>query len=293
VYSKIAKIAVWSSILAFIGALLLLVHSMYLDDQKNTSTAALIIFALWLPIQQASHYIFDPVGKAIKDQNFVEDQNILARIQPLLDNIDSKVRVGYYESPDPNAFAISSVFSKHSAIAFSTALLKIMSPNQFMAIAAHEVAHIKNADSENKTYVIAFHHLVNFYPSLISQLAKGMIKQVFGITLFFVAVLFILTVKTYDFAGVSAALLRMLPLLKPLLFTAVPIAAAFVLNRLTDIFFSHYSRQRELAADADGAAMTSKADLREALQLLSNGPTSKMGFFDSHPPMSDRLRRLQ
>src|SRR5690606_6725855 len=133
------------------------------------------------------------------------------------------------ESDELNAFAISAVLSKESAIAFSTALVNTLAPNQFMAIAAHEVAHIKNEDSLNKAYILAFHQMLNFYPAFMSHIAKGLLERVLGMILLCATAMFLLTVKTYDFAGVTAAIQRIFPLLMPFLAIAAPIAAAFAL----------------------------------------------------------------
>lgn len=292
-YFKIAKLAVWSSTLIFITVLVFLLISILLGNQKYVSTALMVLLVMGLPLSRAFQYVTNPVGKAVRKLQFLENQELLNFIKPLLNGIDSNVSIGHYESDELNAFAISSVFGKDSAIAFSTALINTMSPNQLLAIAAHEVAHIKNSDSKNKSYILAFHNLVNFYPELMSHIAKELIKGVSGIILLIAIVTFLLTFTINGYAGVSVALQGILPLLMPLLLIAVPIAGAFALNRLTDMFFFHYSRQREYVADADGAAMTSNADMKQALQLLSNDSTSKMGFFDTHPPICDRLSRLK
>lgn len=291
-YPKVAKFTVWSIALIFTAVLVFLLTSMVLGDQKNISTAMIILLILGLPLRLASQYVINPVGKAVRELGFVDSPDLLNFIRPLLNGIDLNIRVGHYASNELNAIAISSVFGKESAIAFSTALMNAMSPNQFMAIAAHEVAHIKNADSLNKSYILAFHQIVNFYPALMSYIAKESIKRVSGIILFFATAMFLLIVETYDSAGVTAAFQHTLPVLKPFLLLAVVIVVPLALNRLTDMLFFQYSRQREFAADVDGAAMTSTSDMKQALQLLSNQTTSKMGFFDTHPPIADRLSRL-
>lgn len=291
-YPKVAKFTVWAVALIVAAALVSLLISWLLGNQKIGSMAFIILMVLGVPLWVSRHYVIDPVGEAVREYQFSDSPHLLAIVRPLLTGIDQNIRIGQYESDELNAFAISAVLGKESAIAFSTALVNTMSPNEFMAIAAHEVAHIKNADSSNKAYILAFHQILNFYPALISHIAKGLLERVIGMILLCAAAMFLLTVKTYDFAGVTAAIQRIFPLLMPFLAIAAPIGAAFALNRLTDMAFFHYSRQREYAADADGAAMTSNADMKQALQLLSDSTASKMGFFDTHPPIAARLRRL-
>lgn len=53
--------------------------------------------------------------------------------------------VGIYPSNQPNAFAAGSSDS-NAVVAFSSALVSAFSPDELAAIAAHEVAHIKNGD---------------------------------------------------------------------------------------------------------------------------------------------------
>jgi len=291
-YPKAAKIALSSIALIFSVALAVLLISMFLGSHKYGPTAMAIVIVLGLPLRAAYEYVADPVDRMIREIQFVDDPSLSNFVRPLLNGIDQNVRIGLYPSDDPNALAISSVFGKESAIAFSTGLVDAMSPAQLMAIAAHEVAHIKNADSLNKSYILAFHQVVNFYPAIMSYISKEILKSIVWISLLFFAVIFLLSVKTYDVAGITAAIKPALPFLTLLLRMAAPIAIAFALNRLTDMLFFHYSRQREFAADADGAAMTSTSDMKQALRLLSNNTTSKMGFFDTHPPIADRLSRL-
>jgi Zn-dependent protease with chaperone function len=293
-YPATARLAFWTTATITALALAAFFISMPLHQQHMGSSAAMIAILFGLPLRPAYRYVADPIGIAFEVEkiDFKEDSTLLAAVQPLLNGIDSNVRVGYYESPVANALAVSSVFGKQSVIAFSTTLLNALAPNQFMAIAAHEVAHIKNADSKNKSYIIAFHQLVNFYPAHIAHHSKKIIASVSGLILFIVAVLLLLTIKTYDIAGILAGIKIVLPFLVPLVALLAAIYGPYLLNKITDLLFLHYSRQREFVADADGAAMTSNADMKEALQLISNGESSKISFFDSHPPTSERLSRL-
>ncbi len=291
-YAKAAKFIFWFAVLTFIAAVAFLLLSDHHGYKQHTSTAIIVAALLGIPLRYAHQYVIDPVGKAISELKFVDDPVLANFIQPLLNDIDSDVRVGRYESPELNAFAVSSVFGKKSAIAFSTALINNLPPAEFMAIAAHEVAHIKNADSKYKSYLLAFHQMVNFYPALIAHFSKELLMRVAGLILFVAVVMFLIIVKSYDVAGIFAALKLTVPLLAPILVLLSPIFGAFLLNRATDLFFLHYGRQREFVADADGAAMTSIADMKSALQLISNGTSSKMSFFDSHPPTAERLNRL-
>lgn len=292
-YPRTAKFFLSLIILALVADVLFTFISGHYDRQQNVSTGLITFICLMLPLLAARHYIIDPVGRLINELHFIDDPSLLNFLQPLLDGIDSEVRVGIYQSNELNALAISSVLDRKSAIAFSSAFIDRASDKEIMAIAAHEVAHIKNADSKNKSYILAFHQILNFYPNLIAVFSKEVLKGVAGIVIFFAGLIFLLTVKSYDFVGLLTALKAALPILSPLMILLAAILIPYLLNRATDCIFFHYSRQREFLADADGAAMTSTADMKQALQLLSNPSVPKMSFFDTHPPIADRLRRLE
>jgi Zn-dependent protease with chaperone function len=291
-YPRAAKLFLSLLILALVADLIFMLISGHYDQKQNVSTGFITFFLLALPLRPARHYLIDPVGKVIKELQFSDNPSLFNYLKPLLNGIDSDVRVGSYQSNEINAIAISSVLGKESAIAFSSALIATAPYKEFMAIAAHEVAHIKNADSKNKSYILAFHQILNFYPNLIAVFCKEVLKGIAWIVIFSAGLIFLLTAKTYDSAGLLAALKAALPILTPLMILLAAILVTYLLNRATDFLFFHYSRQREFLADAEGAAMTSNADMKQALQLLSNPTASKISFFDTHPPVADRLSRL-
>lgn len=82
-------------------------------------------------------------------------------------NIDMP-EVGYYESPEPNAFATGK--SKNSAlVAVSTGLLNTMEDREIEGVVGHEMAHVLNGDMVTltlitgvmNTFVIVLSHIVS------------------------------------------------------------------------------------------------------------------------------------
>lgn len=291
-YPRVAKFVLSILVLVFVADLFFTFILGHYVQQKNVSMGLLILVLLAPPLYTAQHYIINPVGKLINELQFVDDRTQFLRIQSLLQDIDSDVRVGIYQSNELNALAISSVFGNKSVIAFSSALIDTASQKEFMAIAAHEMAHIKNGDSKNKSYILAFHHILNFYPNRIALACKQILKGIAVIVVIFMSLIFLFTVKTYDATGLFTALKAALPILTYLVILLAAILIPYLLNRATDFLFSHYSRKREFLADDGGAEMTSNADMKQALQLISNTTVPKMSFFDTHPPIQDRLSRL-
>jgi Zn-dependent protease with chaperone function len=255
-----------------------------------------IFLFLFLPAASAWPYFQNPISKAIDSVYCYKSQIELKKlIQPLLKDLDSNTEVGVYQSDEINAFAVSTIWGSESLIAFSSALVDQLTKNQFMAIAAHEISHLKSNDSRNKTLICAFHQILNFYPWLASVFAKEFLRKSFLIVIFLLSLtVLLIAIFTSDAKAliITTHVLFNL-LLKPALVVFAAITLPYLLSRLTDALFYAYSRQREYAADKSGADMTSVADMAQALEQLSNGtPTAKTEFFDTHPPISARLQHL-
>src|SRR5262249_12895023 len=63
-------------------------------------------------------------------------------------------RVYIVENPQPNAFATGRN-PKHAAIAATTGLLQMLSPQEISGVLAHELAHVKNRDTLTMTLAAA------------------------------------------------------------------------------------------------------------------------------------------
>lgn len=191
-------------------------------------------------------------------------------------------RIYLIDSPQPNAFATGRN-PKHAAVAVTSGILQTLSTDELEGVLGHELAHVRNRDI------------------LISSIAAML-----------AAALSIFARMAFWFGGGGRDRNNPLGAVVGLLAIIVaPIAA--VLIRLA------ISRTREYQADASGAELTGRPlMLASALQKISAGaarqpmnvnpavsqlfienPLKAMRggglskLFSTHPPMEDRVRRLQ
>ncbi len=184
--------------------------------------------------------------------------------------------------PAPNAFATGRD-PRHSSVAVTSGLLEIMDDKELEGVIAHEMGHVKNYDI--RVAMIAF-ALV----AIVSLFADIMLRMTWfrnnddndNNQLFF-------------FLGIAAAIIA-------------PIVATFIQLAV--------SRQREYLADATGALTTRYPEgLESALAKIErvgstmkrqNASTAHLFFanplkgghslanlFSTHPPIKDRIARLQ
>lgn len=190
-------------------------------------------------------------------------------------------KVYIMSDPAPNAFATGRD-PRHSSVAVTTGLLKIMDDNELEGVMAHEMGHVKNYDI--RVSMIAF-ALV----AVISILADVMIRMTWfrgrdnnsssGV---------------FMIAGIIAAILA-------------PIIASMIQLAI--------SRKREFLADATGALTTRYPEgLASALEKIGshgsamkrqNSSTAHLFFanplkgssisklFSTHPPIEERVARLR
>ena len=190
---------------------------------------------------------------------------------------------------NPNAFATGRN-KKHASIAVTTGLLAIMDRSELEAVIAHEASHIGNNDIQFMMIAIVFAGAI------------GIIAGIMRMSFFFGG-------PGGRRNGESAGILLLIGLLVGLL---APFFAMLI--RLA------ISRRREYMADANGARLTrSPQSLASALTKIKNftpsptkGPvhnvsqvTAPMYFsnpfkkssisniFSTHPPIDERIKRLQ
>lgn len=186
--------------------------------------------------------------------------------------------VGIYESPEINAFATGPSKS-NSLVAVSTGLLARMDQNEVEGVVGHEVAHIANGDMVTMTliqgivnaFVLFFSRiLANLIASNVDERYRGLVH--IGLTVLF--------------------------------------DIAFAI--LGSIVVNYFSRLREYRADYGGAKYAGRdkmiAGLRKlqaqyehirpddgaaATLKISNKSAGIMALFSTHPPLSERIRRLE
>ncbi len=295
VYPKFARnmLAVLFILFAASTALLIVQQKFSLPPNTAASFAAIVFVLLAFPLMSTTQYLLNINDVEAGNRSFREAENLRELVAPLLIDLDYDVRIGQYPSSDLNAFAISSVFGKKALIGFSTQLVDKASREELLAIAAHEVAHLRHGDTRNKAYILAFNHALKVYPWLFAELSRRSVRQAaipVGLIVFvgFVAIA-LLSGSTEAFSFLGLLTRGLAPIAwKAGLCVVAFIALDYVLHRV----FCSYSREREFAADARAAEMTSPEAMISALNLLTD-PGTAVSVFDTHPPMGERKRRLR
>jgi heat shock protein HtpX len=187
--------------------------------------------------------------------------------------------VGYFDSPEPNAFATGA--NKNNAlVAVSSGLVNRMSREEVEAVLGHEVSHVANGDMVTLTLIQG---VVNTFVFVFSRVIGNIVdKTVFG-----------------NREGHGPA------------FWITTIAAELVLAFLATMLVMWFSRQREFRADAGGARLAGRESMIGALEALKRNhphalPNQMAAFgiagglgqgfrklFMSHPPLDERIAALR
>ncbi len=187
--------------------------------------------------------------------------------------------VGYYDSPEVNAFATGPTQSR-ALVAVSTGLLRSMNSAEAEGVLAHEVAHIVNGDMVTMTLVQGIvNAFVMFFARVVSWAASSMVDEE------------------------KAPIVRFI--------TTIILEIAFGVLGMMVVAF--YSRAREYRADAGGAKLAGRTNMISALRRLQSSvegtdtahpslATLKIsgrragGFLklmSTHPPLSERIAALE
>ena len=191
-------------------------------------------------------------------------------------------KVYIMDDPSPNAFATGRN-PKTSAVCATTGLLEIMDDEELQGVFAHELGHVKNYDIRVSMIAFALTAVISLIADIILRMTwfRSSDDREEGNQLFFLL-------------GIVAAILA------PIIATMIQLAV---------------SRQREYLADATGALTTRYPQgLISALTKLQktgsatrrqNTATAHLFFanplkghslatlFSTHPPLEDRIKRLQ
>ncbi|MFZ5896740.1 MAG: protease HtpX [Myxococcota bacterium] len=188
--------------------------------------------------------------------------------------------VAVFDSPEPNAFATGA--TKNSAlVAVSTGLLQRMDREEVEAVLGHEISHAANGDMVTltliqgvlNTFVIFFSRIIGAF---VDAALRGRDEE--------------------DRRGGYG----------PGYFIAT-IVAQLVLGLFASMIVMWFSRQREYRADKGGAELGGRRNMINALRRLQGESESDLpksmaafgirgglvGLFSSHPPIEERIKRLQ
>ena len=226
--------------------------------------------------------IIDPTSAQGQERELVDIVHEIATRARL----PEKPEVGIYKSSSINAFA-TGPSKKRSLVAVSTGLLDQTNREQLEGIIAHEVAHIVNGDMVTMTLLQG---LINTMVLLAAQLVTRLIVSRMRNRSWF---------------------------LEYLIFIAVQIPFSI----LGSIVLCFYSRKREFRADKGGARLSSVENMISALKALqksvgekASAPSTafnsrgrqeasyqylqisgkgKTKLFSTHPPLEERIARLE
>ncbi len=184
--------------------------------------------------------------------------------------------VGYYESPEVNAFA-TGPSKKKSLVAVSSGLLTNMRREETEGVLAHELAHIQNGDMVTMTLIQG---VVNAFVLYLSRVIAGIVRN-----------------------AVDERYAMMLSFV-------VTIALDILLGILGMVIVAWFSRAREFRADAGAASLAGREKMIAALRRLQSTTklidnrepelatlkiTNKraMMLFSTHPPLEQRIAALE
>jgi heat shock protein HtpX len=287
-WRTLALIAVFTGIVCAIG---------YVGGEYFTPGGGLAVLPLALGFS----------GLSAAGAYFAGDKLVLAQSQaralradeePQLRNIVETLAIGLGIEPPklhliddsaPNAFATGRD-PKHASIAVTRGLLDKLDRTELEGVLAHEMSHVVNRD-------IRVMLLVTVLVGTVALISDGLLRSMrFGIGG---------RRGGRDRgggAGIIALVAIVLAILTPIIATLIQLAV---------------SRQREYLADASGALLTRfppglASALRkiaadtEALEVankataslyitnpLKDRPTFMDGLFDTHPPIAERIKRLE
>ena len=196
--------------------------------------------------------------------------------------LPKKPEVGIYNSPQPNAFA-TGPSKKKSLVAVSSGLLQSMNKEELEGVIAHEVAHISNGDMVTMT------------------LLQGMINTMVLLAARFIAKIIVSKMRNRSIW------------IEHLIYFGLQI----VFSILGSVALCYFSRKREYRADKDGARLSSVPNMISALKALQrisqpqmafagrgtqaesynylqiSGKAKKANWFSTHPPLENRIARLE
>jgi len=186
--------------------------------------------------------------------------------------------VGIFDSPQPNAFA-TGARRDAALVAVSTGLLRSMNREQIDAVLGHEISHVANGDMVTLTLIQG---VLNTFVIFLSRIVGGIIdKAVF---------------RSERDHGPGYFLTVM--------------ALQIVFGILASLIVMWFSRQREFRADAGGARLAGRPSMISALERLKAGQQAPLPdqlgafgisgggkaisrLFMTHPPLDERISRLQ
>lgn len=274
----------------------------YLSEHGINYQSLLIFCALWgMGGAFVSLYISKWIAKRSMGLKMIDPQNARGTEKHLLDlvyNLARKAKltkmpeVGIYQSQEINAFA-TGPSKKDSLVAVSSGLLQKMDIDEVEGVLGHEISHVTNGDMVTMTLIQG---TVNAFALFLSRV-----------------IAYAVSIGLSRGEGVNNA--------RPgVLYYVLTIVFDIAFTLLGSIVVAAFSRYREYRADIGGARLAGKNKMIAALKQLLLATNTELenvnetaeverspaiaalkisqksrwlGLFTTHPPLEDRIKRLQ
>jgi heat shock protein HtpX len=251
-------------------------------------TGAIFAFIISMAMNIGSYWFSDKLALRMTGAREVSPAEE-PRLHEIVDQVAAmasmpKPKVYMIQNDSPNAFATGRD-QKHAAVAATTGIMRILDERELTAVFGHELGHIRNRDILVNAIVATVAGAITFVATMLQW------SLIFG-----------------GFGGRDrggGGILGVLAILATIILA--PIAAGIIRMAI--------SRQREYGADETGAHIThTPLSLASALQKLEDysrakpmqvnpavshlfivNPLGKINFakwFSTHPPVQDRIERL-
>ena len=218
--------------------------------------------------------------------HIVEDMAMVARL-PM-------PKIYIVDDPNPNAFATGTDY-QHAAVSVTTGLREMMNRDELEGVISHEISHIENYDIRISTIAIALVGVIGMVASVLMFTGKIILFSDNGRD------------RKSDYT-----IFGFIVLIIGFLFNVIAVP-------LTMIIQAFISRQRESLADVSGVELTRNpqglinafkklqayeqvAAQQDVESTLAKTPAAKLclvtpvgvkHLFDSHPPLEERIERLE
>jgi heat shock protein HtpX len=189
--------------------------------------------------------------------------------------------VAIYDSPDMNAFATGATRNS-SLVAVSTGLLQQMQRSEVDAVLGHEIAHVANGDMVTLTLLQGvLNTFVIFFSEIVGRIVDSALRG-----------------RDDERGGPGVG------------YWVTSILARLVFGMFAAVIVNWFSRYREFRADEGGASLAGRDNMVSALRRLGRSEESHLpdavaafgitprpsrfgALFRSHPPIEERIARLQ
>jgi heat shock protein HtpX len=218
--------------------------------------------------------VIDPNTSDPRERALVDTVYSLARGARL----PAMPEVGYYDSPEVNAFATGPTKSR-ALVAVSTGLLQRMNRDEVEGVLGHEITHVANGDMVTMTLLQG---VVNAFVLFLARVIAFAITQ---------------NMRDENRGAVNFGVVLVLQI---------------VLSLLGAMVVAAFSRWREFRADRGGATLAGTPKMIAALERLrrttelvdtrqeavatlkiAGAPSRFLALMASHPPLEARIARLQ